>query len=382
MGWLGARSGGAGWRRHAAGWCPTRCRGGAAAPARERARPGHHRTATGDGRRGAPATTRQTGAPHPPGHAGREAPWPSRRPGSRARARGRAPPWARRCHAWAGSAGPARWHRPDTGSGASPGSRGGRADTTQALGRRSSPRVPCADGRVWCARRRRWRRMSSGAHGGPPTRQPPRRSASRCCGCAVLCPAASGRASATTPWARAPAWSPARWRGGPGARSAHGPTRAGRATPPQRAGAGDVLAHGATRAQRRRQASPGRLGEGLAAGAGGARGGVAHKGGDLASVHVGTHPADQRAPRGLPRATLLGDSGQAPPFDAAGTQRFVLAVRGRNRCKQATAAARVLHEPDLRKGDRFSPRCREPQGRKCPEAPGAPGRPNDCRRGG
>jgi hypothetical protein len=71
---------------------------------------------------------------------------------------------------------------------------------------------------------------------------------------------------------------------------------------------------------------------------------------------VGTTPADHRAQRGLPRAKLLGDIVQATPFNAEGTQRFVLAVRGRNRFKKETTAARVIHEPNLRKVDRFSPR--------------------------
>jgi hypothetical protein len=53
---------------------------------------------------------------------------------------------------------------------------------------------------------------------------------------------------------------------------------------------------------------------------------------------------------------LLGDILQATPFNAEGTQRFVLAVRGRNRFQKKTTAARVIHEPNLRKVDRFSPR--------------------------
>jgi len=119
---------------------------------------------------------------------------------------------------------------------------------------------------------------------------------------------------------------------------------------------------------------------GREAAAGGAPGTVAQKGGGLASLHLGTKPADHRAQRGLPIAKLLGDILQATPFDEEGTERFVLAVLGRNRCKKETAAARVIHEPDLRKVDRFSPRCGEHQRRKGPEPLGAPGRPNDCRR--
>jgi hypothetical protein len=53
---------------------------------------------------------------------------------------------------------------------------------------------------------------------------------------------------------------------------------------------------------------------------------------------------------------VLGDIVQATAFDEEGTQRFVLAVIGRNRFKKETAAARVIHEPDLRMVDRFSPR--------------------------
>jgi hypothetical protein len=45
---------------------------------------------------------------------------------------------------------------------------------------------------------------------------------------------------------------------------------------------------------------------------------------------------------------------QATPFHEDGTERFVLAVIGRNRCKKETTAARVSHEPNLRKVDRFS----------------------------
>src|SRR5207237_9265655 len=66
-----------------------------------------------------------------------------------------------------------------------------------------------------------------------------------------------------------------------------------------------------------------------------------------------------------------GDILQATPFDEEGTERFVLAVIGRNRFKKETAAARGIHEPDLRKVDRFSPRCGEHQRRKGPE-PQAP----------
>jgi hypothetical protein len=55
-------------------------------------------------------------------------------------------------------------------------------------------------------------------------------------------------------------------------------------------------------------------------------------------------------------AALLGAIVQATAFDAEGPQRFVLAVRGRNRFKKETAAARVIHEPDLRMVDRFAPR--------------------------
>jgi hypothetical protein len=94
----------------------------------------------------------------------------------------------------------------------------------------------------------------------------------------------------------------------------------------------------------------------LEAAAGGAPGAVAQKGGDLASVHLGTKPADHRAQRGLLIAAVLGDIVQATAFDEEGTQRFVLAVIGRNRFKKETAAARVIHEPDLRMVDRFSPR--------------------------
>ncbi len=93
---------------------------------------------------------------------------------------------------------------------------------------------------------------------------------------------------------------------------------------------------------------------GLEAAAGVAPGAVAQKGGDRASVHLGTQPADHRAQRGLPIAKLLGDILQATSFNAEGTQRFVLAVIGRNRFKKETAAARVIHEPNLRKVDRFS----------------------------
>jgi len=52
----------------------------------------------------------------------------------------------------------------------------------------------------------------------------------------------------------------------------------------------------------------------------------------------------------------LGDIVQATPFNEEGTERFVLAMIGRNRFKKKTAAARVIHEPDLPKVDRFSPR--------------------------
>jgi hypothetical protein len=55
-------------------------------------------------------------------------------------------------------------------------------------------------------------------------------------------------------------------------------------------------------------------------------------------------------------AELRGAIVPATAFDAEGPQRFVLAVRGRNRFKKETAAARVIHEPDLRMVDRFSPR--------------------------
>ena len=72
-------------------------------------------------------------------------------------------------------------------------------------------------------------------------------------------------------------------------------------------------------------------------------------------MHLGTKPADHRAQRGLPIAKLPGDILQATPFDEEGTERFVLAVIGRNRFKKETTAARVIHEPDLRKVDRFSP---------------------------
>ena len=73
-------------------------------------------------------------------------------------------------------------------------------------------------------------------------------------------------------------------------------------------------------------------------------------------MHLGTKPTDHRAQRGLPIAKLLGDIVQATPFNEEGTQRFVLAVIGRNRCKKETTAARVIQEPNLRKVDRFSPR--------------------------
>ena len=72
-------------------------------------------------------------------------------------------------------------------------------------------------------------------------------------------------------------------------------------------------------------------------------------------MHWGTKPADHRAPRGLPIAKLLGDIVQATPCNEEGTQRFVLAVRGRNRCTKETTAARVIQAPNLRKVDRFSP---------------------------
>jgi hypothetical protein len=71
---------------------------------------------------------------------------------------------------------------------------------------------------------------------------------------------------------------------------------------------------------------------------------------------LGTKPADHRAQRGLPIAKLLGDIVQATPFHEEGTQRFVLAVIGRNRFKKEATAARVIHAPNLRKVDRFSPR--------------------------
>ena len=83
---------------------------------------------------------------------------------------------------------------------------------------------------------------------------------------------------------------------------------------------------------------------------------VAQKGRSFASLHLGAKPADHGAQRGLLIAKLLGDVLQATPVDEEGTQRFVLAVIGLNRFKEETAAASVIHAPDLRKVDRFSPR--------------------------
>jgi hypothetical protein len=70
---------------------------------------------------------------------------------------------------------------------------------------------------------------------------------------------------------------------------------------------------------------------------------------------LGTTSADQRAQRGRPIAKLLGDIVPATPCNEEGTQRFVLAVIGRHWFKKATTAARVIHAPNLRKIDRFSP---------------------------
>src|SRR5262249_29567482 len=131
----------------------------------------------------------------------------------------------------------------------------------------------------------------------------------------------------------------------------------------------------ATRGRRRRpgarlnaRAAATTVGSGTAGGGAGGRlwgspqGGGAQQGGNLARVHWGTNPADQRAPRGLAIAQLLGDIVQATPCNADGPPRFVLAGIGRNGCQKETTAARVIQAPNLRKMDRFSPCCGEYKG--------------------
>src|SRR5215510_15867535 len=120
------------------------------------------------------------------------------------------------------------------------------------------------------------------------------------------------------------------------------------------------------REYRRRRWSPGKRGLGFEVAAEVAPVAVAQKGGGLASLHLCAKPADQGAQRGLLIAELLGDVLQATPFDEEGTQRFVLAVIGLNRFKKETAAARIIHEPALRKVDRLSPSGGDHKGRKCP----------------